>query len=184
MAKKKESWFNELMSFLGMLAISFIAVYLFTHWIAKPVRVEGNSMYPTLHDDDVAFASLLNLELDEIQRFDIVVVYLPEQDKYVVKRVIGLPNETIAINNDQLIVNGKIIQQDFLDPDYVKSQSINGIFTFDIDPITLGPDEFYLLGDNRPNSQDSRYYGPFHHSQIVSRHLLIIYPFSRIGIRS
>lgn len=181
--ENKTDWKKEALSFLATLAVSFAAVFLFTNFIAKPVRVEGSSMYPTLKDNDMAFSSLIGIEKEKIERFDIVVVYLEEQDKYVVKRVIGLPNETVEVNDDVLYINGQIVNQDFLDEDYVASQSIHGIFTYDIEPITLQEDEFYLLGDNRPNSQDSRYYGPFHMSQIVSKHLLIFFPLNRIGVK-
>lgn len=181
--QEKKGWLNEIISFLLTLTISFIAVLLFTTYIAKPVRVEGSSMYPTLQNNDVAFSSLMNLEKNQINRFDIVVVRLQAQNKYVVKRVIGLPNETVEIKGDILYINGEEVAQDFLNEEYVASQSIHGIFTGDIEPITLGSDEFFLLGDNRPNSQDSRYYGPFQAKDIVSKHLLIIYPFHRMGAK-
>lgn len=181
MEKKAKSWSQEIISFALMLTISFIVVFLFTQFIAKPVRVEGSSMYPTLKDNDIAFSSLMSL--DKIERFDIVVVYLEDQDKYIVKRVIGLPNETVKVVDDVLYINDVETSQDFLDPDYVVSQSYRGIFTYDIEPVTLKENEYYLMGDNRPNSQDSRYYGPFTKDEIVSKDLLIFFPFNRIGVK-
>lgn len=178
---KKEGFLYEIVSFLFTLAISFICVFVFTHWIAKPVKVDGSSMYPTLKDHDIAFSGLWNT--DKIERFDIVVIRLEDKDKYIVKRVIGLPNETVAVYDDVLYINGEPIEQPFLDEEYVTSQRINGIFTYDIEEIQLNDDEYYVLGDNRINSQDSRYYGPFHQSQIVSKDFLIIYPFNRIGLK-
>jgi len=178
---KQINWVEEIVSFAKMLAVSFVIVFLFTHFVAKPVRVEGDSMYPTLKDQDLGFSSVM--KLDEIERFDIVVVKLDHQDKYIVKRVIGLPNESIMFKEDQLYINNQPMDQSFLSEEYVNSQKIHGIFTYDFSSVQLNENEYFLMGDNRMNSQDSRSYGPFRKDQIVSKHLFTIFPLNRIGVK-
>ena len=155
------------------IAVSLIMVNFFF----MPIVVNGSSMYPTLHDKSYGFSNIFSRRVSGIERFDIVVVYLEERDENLVKRVIGLPNETITFTNDTLYVNGTPINQTFLDPEYVKMSqegSYEGLFTNDF-TVTLGDDEYFCMGDNRPRSADSRIYGPFKQSQIVSKDIFIIF---------
>lgn len=174
------NWKEELLDFAKTLLISFAVVYLLTTFIAKPVRVNGDSMYPQVKHEQVGFSMVFNK--DKIERFDIVVVYIEETDKYLVKRVIGLPHETIRYTDSKLYVNDEQIEESFLDEEYVASQSQGVHFTDDLE-IHLKEDEYYLLGDNRPYSRDSRYYGAFSSDEIVSKGLLVLFPFQEIGVK-
>ena len=86
--------------------------------------------------------------------------------KLLIKRVIGLPGETVSYKDGQLYINGKAMDEPFLNQDYVNTYE-DGTFMSDVDPITLGDDEYFCLGDNRPHSSDSRYYGPFKKDDII-----------------
>ncbi len=161
------------------IAVSLIMVNFFF----MPIVVNGSSMYPTLQDKSYGFSNIFSRRVSGIDRFDIVVVYLEERDENLVKRVIGLPNETITFTNDTLYVNGTPIDQTFLDPEYVKMSqdgSYAGLFTNDF-TVTLGDDEYFCMGDNRPRSADSRMYGAFKQSQIVSKDIFIVFPFDLFG---
>ena len=143
--------------------------------------VDGHSMYPTLNDGDRGFSSIIGRTLDGIERFDIVVIKTDE--KLLVKRVIGLPGETVQYSNDHLYIDGVEVAEDFLDSAYMNSEkqrANRSLFTNDL-TITLGEDEYYCLGDNRIISKDSRYYGPFSNAQISSRGFLRYYPFQSFG---
>ena len=107
---------------------------------------------------------------------------MPEKKEYLVKRVIGLPGETIEYRQDQLLVNGEAVAEDFFDQDYKRSQSANGSFTQDFGPVTLADDEYFMLGDNRPYSSDSRWYGPFKKEQIKAKDVVVLFPFQQIGV--
>lgn len=129
-------------------------------------------MYPTLHDGDRGFSFIITRNIN-IERFDICVVDGDDIDYLLVKRVIGLPGETIEYIDNKLYVNGEYIEEDFL------SQEVN---TYDFS-ITLGENEYYCLGDNRENSNDSRHYGAFKKEEIKSTKFFIYYPFSDFGAR-
>ena len=96
--------------------------------------------------------------------------------------MIGLPGETIEYRQDQLLVNGEAVAEDFFDQDYKRSQSANGSFTQDFGPVTLADDEYFMLGDNRPYSSDSRWYGPFKKEQIKAKDVVVLFPFQQIGV--
>lgn len=173
---------KEFLDFLKDVLICMAVVFLLVQFIVRPIQVKGSSMYPTLHDGSLGFSNILGFRLSGIERFDIVIVYLDEKDEYLVKRVIGLPGETVSYSGGQLYINGEAVAEDFLDEDYVASY--NGYFMSDVDEITLGEDEYYCLGDNRPHSSDSRTYGPFQKSDILSKGVFIFLPFSDFGVET
>lgn len=157
---------------------SIIVVLLVTQFVLKPIRVDGSSMYPTLENNQVGFSNIMALNFGKLERFDIVIVYVNGQDEYFVKRVIALPNETIEFRNDVLYINGQIVIEPFLNKEYIQSIKSNtpAAFTNNFGPITLADDEVFLLGDNRPYSSDSRRYGPFKISDLVSKDAYILFP--------
>ena len=175
--KQENNVATEIKDFFKTLVISIIIVFFITTFLFKPIRINGDSMYPTLHDQSIGLAGVITKNLG-IQRFDIVTVKLVEKNETLIKRVIGLPNETIEFKNDVLYIDGKVVNEDFLDEEYVATYSQ---FTNDF-KITLNEDEYFLMGDNRPNSSDSRYYGPFSKDEISTSKVLIIFPFNRIGV--
>ncbi len=186
MSLKKKStrsfFWREMLDFLKTLVVTSIIFLGISHFLVRPIRVEGNSMFPTLKDGSSGVSNVAGRNADGLDRFEIVIIYLADKKEYLVKRVIGLPGETISYKNGQLSVNGKLYAEDFLDDEYVSSYQ--GSFMTDVHPITLGPDEYYCLGDNRPNSRDSRFYGPFTGSQIVAKGALIFFPFQEAGLKS
>lgn len=152
------------------IAISILIVFLFVTFLFRPVSVSGTSMYPTLTDKEFGFSSVIGKTLFGIQRDDIVIV--KTDGKYIIKRVIGLPGETIACVDGVLYINEEPIDESsYLDSDYIESMKEQGVqyFTSDFGPITLNADEYFCLGDNRPNSADSRVYGAFTIEQIVAK---------------
>lgn len=173
---------KEVLSFIRDLAICILAVFLLQSFVIRPVQVKGNSMYPELYDGGVGFSNVLGYKVDGLKRFDIAIIYVSEKDEYLVKRVIGLPGETVSYQNGKLYINGEYVAEDFLDKNYVST--FNGTFMADVAPITLKEDEYYCLGDNRPHSSDSRYYGPFKKENIISKGVFIFYPFNEFGIVS
>ena len=180
--EEEESFLKEVLYFLRDLAICFIVFWIVVTFIARPVQVNGSSMYPTLENGELGFSNIIGRKLGGIDRFDIVIVYLDDKDEYLVKRCVGLPGETISFMNNQLYINGEVVEQNFFDEEYISQYGDS--FTSDLEAITLGEDDYYCMGDNRPHSTDSRFYGPFHSEQIVSKGIFVIFPISSFGLRT
>lgn len=177
---------KKILNALWELGAPVLAAIVISHFVIKPVQVKGSSMYPTLKDGDYAVSNVIGTTTGNINRFNIVIVYLPEKNEYIVKRVVGLPGETVEYAGDQLYINGKKTDEPFLNEDYkatYKDENKTN-FTSDVASITLGDDEYYCLGDNRPRSSDSRVYGAFHKAQIKSKGVCVLYPLTEAGIET
>ena len=162
---------------LQLLAIVAVTTVTFTK-IIIPVRVDGQSMYPTLHDEDIAIVNALSLERSDIKRFDIVVLKCEKLDKDIVKRVIGLPGDTLVYRDDKLYINGTYYDEKYLNKDYIAKAKIKyqtELFTNDFE-ITLNDDEIFVLGDNRLQSADSRTLGTFKYSDIIGKKRFSYFP--------
>lgn len=160
---KITKWLKENIVFLIILtAIIITRIFFFS-----PIRVNGTSMYPTLHDKEFMILNKISLK-QGINRFDIVVVQ--ENNKYIIKRVIGLPGESVMYSDNKLYINGKVIEDN-----YSKTT------TNDFDNVILGENEYFVLGDNRTVSKDSRVIGPINIKNIKGKTNLIIFPFNKIG---
>lgn len=119
--------------------------------------VDGQSMMPTLTDGQLSFGS----SLAKYERGDIVVVKAPQ--KFLVKRIIGLPNEKIESKNGKIYINDVELNEDYLD----SNRNINS--SKEEWSVQLGENEYFVMGDNRDNSADSRYYGPFDKSYLAEK---------------
>lgn len=160
----------EILKLLRVIVISILVFYTLTNTAVKVTIIRGDSMYPTLKDGDIAFTNVLAKYIETFERFDIVTIYSEQEETYIVKRIVGLPNETIEYKQNKLYINGTYIKEDYFDELYI-DENTNGNktnFTEDFGPITLKSDEYFVLGDNRRISLDSRKYGPFELDDIVS----------------
>ncbi len=145
---KKSS--KTLIEFLKIVIVSIIFAEIVTHYIGGIVHVVGQSMEPTYHDSDILIGSKIAYITGDPERFDVAVIDASRNYK-LIKRVIGLPGETVRIDENGFIyINGEI-----LDESYGKEEIENpGNALYGI---TLGTDEYFVLGDNRNNSTDSRF---------------------------
>lgn len=177
MKKKK-----QLIKFLiQIIVIVLVTTIIFTRVII-PVRVDGQSMYPTLNDGDFAVVNAMYLSKEDVQRFDVVVLECDVLDKDIVKRIIGLPGETVTYREDRLYINGVYYAEPFLDQNYIEEAKSNyqtDRFTNDFE-ITLKDDEIFVLGDNRLHSTDSRALGNFSYDDIVGKKGLVVFPFNNM----
>lgn len=182
--KKPTSLFIEVLDIIRSVIVCFVVAWVIATFIAKPIRIDGTSMYPTLHHNDYGLSNVIGLRLSPIKRFDVVVVFEPWLNDHVIKRIIGLPGETISYLDNQLFINGELVEEPFFDESY-RTQMMgqtNAYFTQDFEPVVLGDSEYFIMGDNRPKSSDSREYGAIKKSQIVSKQALIFFPLKNIGI--
>lgn len=172
----------ELLDLLKIFVVCFVVVYLLTHFIAKPIRVEGSSMYPTLKDGEIGITNVFAVKFGEVSRFNVVIIYNEERGEHWVKRVIGLPGDRVESKDDVLYINGEVVDQFFLDQSYIAEFQKDGLFTSDFGPVTLKENEYWLMGDNRPFSDDSRNNGPFTREELVGKDALILFPFDEMGL--
>ena len=205
-AKKSELRYNEddertlledILGFIKVFVVSAIVILLFVNFVAHPVRVDGRSMYPTLKDGEFGFTNVGGVLLNGVKRGDIVVVTMEEkgQKTHWVKRVVGMPGDTISCVNDIVFINGKVLDEtQYIDPDYRQScvdqfgyfnkvPNADNSDVQDFKEVTLGDDEYFVMGDNRPYSKDSRYVGPVKKSQLFAKNMLVLLPISDIGVK-
>lgn len=156
----------------GILLLLLIGIFVFRGFVIERAIVDGNSMADTFHDGEVLLSRKFNINEQSLKRFDVVNIKL-QGGKNIIKRVIGLPGETIQIVDGYVYINGEP-----LEGDYGERIVDAGIAA---DSILLGTDEFFVLGDNRNNSRDSRSIGPVKLEQIIGVNFYRIFPFHRMG---
>ena len=159
-------------------AVVLLAWFLIT-FVAQRTDVNGTSMVPTLEDGDQLICDKISYRFHDPERFDIIIFpYKYQKNTYFIKRVIGLPGETVRIDYDgSIYINGEILDEKY----GLEKMTYPGIAEQEI---TLGDDEYFVLGDNRNVSEDSRYpdVGLIKREDIIGRAWLRIYPFSKFGL--
>ena len=149
-------------------AVGVLLALLLRFFVCMLVRVKGRSMMDTLHNGDFMLALRYGL-FGRIRRFDVVICRYPGRKGHFVKRVVGLPGERISMEEGALYINGAEVTEDF-----PLRRSLRGF-----DERTLGPDEYFVMGDNRPCSSDSRRVGPIHRRAILARVCCVFLPLRR-----
>lgn len=172
---------KEVLSTGIYLLIVLLLTYLVIMYVGQRTEVSGSSMEPTLTDGDNLIVDKISYRFNEPERFDIIVFpFQYQENTYYIKRIIGLPGETVQIDEDGVIyINGEVLYESY-GREIIDSDKI-GIAE---EPIILGPDEYFVLGDNRNHSSDSRIpeVGNIKKDQIIGRAWLRIWPFDNFGI--
>lgn len=165
---QSKALFREVVETLLLTVIIFLAVNAAT----GRFRIEGTSMLPTLHDGQYVIVTKISYLFSKPQRGDIIV-FIPPTDRHrdFIKRVIGLPGDHIEIKNGLVFVNGIQLNEPY----------INGPGLYS-DERTLGPNEYYVLGDNRQNSSDSHTWGVLPAQNIIGKAWISYWPLDRIGL--
>lgn len=163
--KKEKKPFNVVDDLIKPIIAAVVLAFVVTNFIFRFVVVDGHSMEPTLKDRAFGISWILPLFFSDPDRFDIVVV--KDHGVHLVKRVIGLPGEHVEYSNGVLTIDDQVVEEDFIS-DATKLE------TGDID-IMLGTDQYFVMGDNRGHSTDSRYYGPFLRSSIQGDGIWILW---------
>lgn len=173
-------WIKALLIAFGLAAI--IRIFLFT-----PIVVDGISMMPTLEHGDRMIVNKIGYTIGEPKRFDIVVFHAPEQKDYI-KRVIGLPGDTVEYRDDVLYINGKPQEEPYLDQykKEIQEGTLTEDFTlhdnFQMEGDTVPENHVFVMGDNRRKSKDSRHIGPVPIEEIIGSTSIVFWPFKEIGI--
>lgn len=168
---------STLLYLLGVVCLT----YLIITFVGQRTEVSGESMEATLSDGDNLIVDKITYRFRDPQRYDIIVFpfqYL--EDTFYIKRIIGLPGETVQIDTSGVIyINGEVLNETY-GREVIRPETVG----LAVNPITLGDDEYFVLGDNRNNSTDSRFeiVGNIHRKDIIGRAWLRIWPFESFGI--
>lgn len=176
-AEKKMDWKKELLSWVMYIGFVVVLTWFILTFVGQRTVVDGRSMNATLNDKDNLIVEKLSYRFSDPERFDIIVFPPYDTKEYYIKRIIGLPGETVQIDEEgNIYINGELLEEDY------------GLETIKnpgraIEPVTLGEDEYFVLGDNRNNSVDSRdsRVGNIKRDAIIGRAWVRIWPLSDIG---
>ncbi|MBX4209412.1 signal peptidase I [Candidatus Parcubacteria bacterium] len=171
--EKKNSFWKELVSYALFAFVIVVPVRL---WIAQPFVVNGASMDTTFRDGEYLIVDEMTYRFREPERGDVLIFKYPQDtSKYFIKRLIGLPGETVDVKSDSVtIINKEHPEGILLNEPYIHSRTFGNL------RITLSPDEYFVMGDNRLVSSDSRIWGPLPKSDIVGRPIVRLLPFNRV----
>lgn len=169
---------GEILSFLLYVVVVVGITFLIIHYVGQRTYVSGSSMENTLSDGDNLIVDKITYRFSDPKRYDIIVFpYQYEENTYFIKRIIGLPGETVQIVDGIIYIDGEALQESY-GREVMKNSGLAA------DPVTLGEDEYFVLGDNRNDSTDSRdpSVGKIPRDRIIGRAWVRIWPFSKIGI--
>ncbi|HZT29047.1 MAG TPA: signal peptidase I [Bryobacteraceae bacterium] len=158
------------------LALSVVLAVVLIVFIYQPVKVEGTSMMPSLTDQERIFINKFAYRwgLESIQRGDMVVFWFPrDTSKSYIKRVVGLPGDTVEIRDGDVYVNGKVLEEDYVPSQYRDHQTLA--------PVTVPANAFYVLGDHRSSSNDSRAWGTVERKYIYGKAVFVYWPLDKLG---
>lgn len=184
MARRKKknrvgSVMRELLGWLFYILIIIGLTYLIITYVGQRTRVSGSSMETTLSDGDNLIVDKLSYRFQDPKRFDIVVFpYKYEENTYYIKRIIGLPGDTVQVKDGYTYINGELLESDI----YGAEVMIEAGTASEL--ITLGEEEYFVLGDNRNHSLDSRdpSVGILKREDLIGRAWVRIYPFDKMGV--
>jgi len=170
--KKSGGFFKELLKFI---LIAFIIVVPFRWFVAQPFIVNGASKEPTFKNNEYLIVDQLSHRIKEPQRGEVIIFKYPkDSSKYFIKRIIGLPSETLELNGTEIKVTNNEFPNGFiLDENYITYQKNNKL------KIELSEDEYFVMGDNRASSSDSRVWGPLKEKLLIGRPLIRLFPVTR-----
>ena len=180
--EEKKPLIQEIVEYIVWFAGVLLAVQFVTKYIGVFSVVDGSSMEPTLYNQEYLWVDKLEYHLSDPERFDVIIfpVEFGGETRHFVKRIIAMPGETVYIDEKGVIyINEEVLQESY-------GKEVIGIhnrFRAEV-PITLGDDEYFVLGDNRNNSSDSRtsIVGNIKRSDILGRVVACLWPFHKIGV--
>ena len=176
--EKKKSRVREAIDFILYLAVVAGICYVIVTFVGQRTVVSGTSMIPTLQDGDNLITDKISYRFRDPERYDIIVLRVESQHENFIKRVIGLPGETVQIVGGRVYINGELLESDVYGNELMISAGRAS------QPITLGENEYFVLGDNRNGSADSRLeeVGNVDKSRIFGRAFVRIWPLNQFGL--
>lgn len=170
-------YFVEFFETVVVFGAIFAAIYLF---VAQFHRVQGNSMVPTFHTGDYLITEKISYRFREPKRGEIVVIKNPRNESEdFIKRIIAVPGDTLEISNDVVYVNGQAQKETYLPPG---TPTPGGAFLKEGQSVKAADNQYFVIGDNRTHSSDSREWGPVTKKEVIGRALFRYFPIQAIGL--
>ena len=177
--EQEQSIWRSLGGTLLYLLVIVLLTWVIVTFVGQRTKVDGHSMEPTLSDGDNLIVDKLSYRFREPERYDIIVFpYQHAENTYYIKRIIGMPGETVQIRDGYVYIDGKRLTSDIYGKEKIKDPQTAA------EPVTLGDDEYFVMGDNRNHSMDSRDpgVGVLTRKDLIGRAWVRIYPFDNIGV--
>jgi signal peptidase I len=174
-----KSFLRFIYEFIKTIAFILLVFFLLRYFLIQPFIVDGNSMEPNFHDKEYLLVDKISYKFKEPKRGDTVIFQPPNISVFFIKRIIGLPGEKVVIENGKVFIynkqnpSGVLLSEPYLSPN---GKTEGDTFTI------LQEGQYYLLGDNRENSSDSRDFGPLPKQKIVGRVFITVFPISEFGL--
>jgi signal peptidase I len=169
--KQPPSAMRNVIEWVVIIAGALLVAIVVKTFLIQAFYIPSGSMLPTLEEQDRVLVNKLSYDLHGVHRGDLVVFKGPDQAegqvRDLIKRVIGLPGETIEARDGQLLVNGRVLEEPYLG---------DGITTGPLEPQRVPADHYFVMGDNRGNSKDSRFFGPIDEDSIIGRAFVRVWP--------
>ena len=177
--EKEKGILAKLLGWVLYIAVIMLLTYLIITFVGQRTMVSGSSMETTLSDGDNLIVDKISYRFKDPERFDIIVFpYKYEENTYYIKRIIGMPGDTIQIRDGYVYIDGELLESDVYGAEVMEYANLAS------DPIVLGEDEYFVLGDNRNHSSDSRdpSVGVLTRKDLIGRAWVRIYPFNKMGV--
>lgn len=177
--KRSKSMLRTILGYILYILVIIGLTWMIVTFVGQRTRVSGQSMETTLQDGDNLIVDKISYRFHDPSRYDIIVFpYKYEENTFYIKRIIGLPGEIVQVKDGYTYINGKKLTSDIYGREVMDEPGIAE------EPIKLGSDEYFVLGDNRNHSQDSRdpYVGVLKRSDLLGRAFIRIYPLNKFGV--
>lgn len=174
---KGNGFVRELLSWVKIFVVAFIIAFIISHFIIVNANIPSGSMKTTINEGDKVIGFRLAYIFSDPKRGDIVMFEAPDkEDTIYIKRIVGLPGETIRIEDNTVYIIDKEGKETALEEDYVKNGWTNSAGPTEANEWTLGKDEYFMMGDNRDHSNDARYWGAVKRDKIIAKAIFRYYP--------
>ena len=175
--QEKPSGLRNVVEWVLIAGGALLVAFVIKTFLLQAFYIPSLSMAPTLKVNDRVLVNKLSYDLHDVHRGDLVVFESPpnegSQTKDLIKRVIGLPGETVESRDGQILINGQVLEEPYLGPD---------VTTGPLEKVTVPAEHLWVMGDNRPNSRDSRFFGAIPESLVIGRAFVRVWPVTAIGL--
>ncbi len=175
--RKIGSFFLDFVEIVVIALAMFVVMYLF---LFQPHEVKGSSMYPNFHDGEYLLTDKISYRLNSPKRGEVIIFKAPKNEEYdYIKRIIGLPGDTVMVKSGRVYINGKVIFENYLPADF---QTSAGDLWQEGKTVTIPANNYFVMGDNRDHSSDSRDWGPVPKENIIGKAFFRYWPPKRAGL--